>query len=1070
MAGTIGKIAAALTSVTNENSLALASLNFDFALVKVEAPKEFSDLGALISQKRKFDAESGILHQTARKLGALFEKVVPSTPALYKAYGTRVSEIAKEPSVNPQARSGIFAGQIGADSASIWAAVTSGSSAIAVHLLSCMLARMFTGPEATSIWVEIVAKRKEQIRVTREESMYWHEHDAVLSAAMQDISRTDLGNWDSSARAWLQSGDQARIHQNKQLMLILNNLKLPVNTEEDTFTSVMNAWCSALKAMNSLVLGMPQRVHDGAAILGMSSWHLYPDMMVLGENVTHVKQKDAIFAQTAILTIGLQFTGQSQQSISWSLPLSCLQYYGRPVRATRTIGQDNARITMDQFEHIILGCVFARWNEFGSKLEDGVFWLNKLATLISTFTQQYNARNSSNPQYYLWLDYLCTAAERLRLLNSAQGVESNLARQEVDFGRRRAAFLFSLENPPQPLFGLSDMTAFLPMMQTDEMRLDFLRKLARRHDMHNTNYIIRYVASSQITFSKYHQQPYEYATVEELSISIPPKRQRDGRLKRSGAKTATHLRWLPVTTTELKDVFDCSCEDSIGLHCRNRPARFSCFNEDAHQQLASSNSSPLTSCHCNDLRHMPFWQRQCQIRSLGEYCRPVLETSGSGIQLKFSKSNDFENAFRELRQARDDVKETYSARETQNLRFVAGDLQTAAIFQIQDPLTPLKLDNMVEPQHMIPVLDPEILDSAMLFNYLYGGDATSNIPGLLSLRACAAAAKVYSFLPYGSISSLVFSQPLDKADWIPRHGHVEIEPHIHPLMLSLPEIFSCIAMFDSGTYNIQLDYLSEVFAISTGNSIYVSSALLDDPHKHPNIADVRRVAGNIGQAGLSFLVAPQEPKTRGLDMENWRQISHHVFTGVPEDNFKHTSIHLSLTGYDLPMKTERRDRHMIDRPARLVETLVSVHDRGNWIADLNLVEALNLNLEEGQIPAVETLTRLNCKSWSTHSKVCHDSNFEEMVAMLEDSKVSHLALPLRSIDNWEELLDPPQEGILVIRTHRNWLARLALTGVCWNSEAFFVILLPAEPCWACCGSLLAKRLSASKVARLALIY
>jgi hypothetical protein len=189
MAGPLGKVTAALGSFTTENTVALANLNFDFALVKVSVPKEYSEVGALMSNKRKLEAESGQLHQTARKLGALFEGSVPSTPALYKAYGKRVSEIAKDPEVNPREQGGLFAEQMGVDSASIWAAVTSGSSAIAVHLLGCMLARIFTGPEAISIWVELVAKRKEKIRTDHQDSMYQHEHNIALAAAMQEISR-----------------------------------------------------------------------------------------------------------------------------------------------------------------------------------------------------------------------------------------------------------------------------------------------------------------------------------------------------------------------------------------------------------------------------------------------------------------------------------------------------------------------------------------------------------------------------------------------------------------------------------------------------------------------------------------------------------------------------------------------------------------------------------------------------------------------------------------------------------------------------------------------------------------
>jgi hypothetical protein len=110
----VSLVRAALTSIHNENNNSLATLDVDFTLFKLEAPKEFNTVGATISESRKSDAEGGPLHRTARKLGALFGDLVPSTPALYKAYGARVSEIAQNRTVNPQERRGIFARNIGA--------------------------------------------------------------------------------------------------------------------------------------------------------------------------------------------------------------------------------------------------------------------------------------------------------------------------------------------------------------------------------------------------------------------------------------------------------------------------------------------------------------------------------------------------------------------------------------------------------------------------------------------------------------------------------------------------------------------------------------------------------------------------------------------------------------------------------------------------------------------------------------------------------------------------------------------------------------------------------------------
>lgn len=98
----ISKVTAALASVSNEITLAAASLNFDFSLVKITAPKEFSSIGPALSQKRRDEAEHGTPHIIAHKLGALFEDLIPKTPSLVHAYSLRASDISASPIVNPK--------------------------------------------------------------------------------------------------------------------------------------------------------------------------------------------------------------------------------------------------------------------------------------------------------------------------------------------------------------------------------------------------------------------------------------------------------------------------------------------------------------------------------------------------------------------------------------------------------------------------------------------------------------------------------------------------------------------------------------------------------------------------------------------------------------------------------------------------------------------------------------------------------------------------------------------------------------------------------------------------------
>ena len=51
---------------TVENTLALANLNFDFTLVKLEVPQEYQGLRNALSKRRVENAEEGPMHRTAR--------------------------------------------------------------------------------------------------------------------------------------------------------------------------------------------------------------------------------------------------------------------------------------------------------------------------------------------------------------------------------------------------------------------------------------------------------------------------------------------------------------------------------------------------------------------------------------------------------------------------------------------------------------------------------------------------------------------------------------------------------------------------------------------------------------------------------------------------------------------------------------------------------------------------------------------------------------------------------------------------------------------------------------------
>ena len=209
----IGQFSAGLLSAANENILALNNFKFDFSLLKVDAPREYSELGQALSTGRRNEAEDGSHHKTARRLGSLFEQIIPSTPHLIKAYGLRSSEIATSSFVNPKgsAKDGPFESYVGVDGTAMWAAATSGVPAIAAYLLACMLARAWDAREAVSIWVELVEQRRKDIMNADV------NHDIISESsrmsAFHEIERQDLALLDASARSWLESADQAKLVQ-----------------------------------------------------------------------------------------------------------------------------------------------------------------------------------------------------------------------------------------------------------------------------------------------------------------------------------------------------------------------------------------------------------------------------------------------------------------------------------------------------------------------------------------------------------------------------------------------------------------------------------------------------------------------------------------------------------------------------------------------------------------------------------------------------------------------------------------------------------------------------------------
>ncbi|KAK4142186.1 uncharacterized protein C8A04DRAFT_13447 [Dichotomopilus funicola] len=514
----VGRLQAALASVTNEVTVAAANIKFDFSIVKYEAPREFQPVGQLLSDRRKRDAEDGKSHTTARRLAALFAGVCPKTPALVAAYGKRASEIATQATskVSKAHFASVFSQYTGVDATSMWAAATSSPNgadgdAIQVHLLACMLASVWDAPEATSIWVEIVDGRRHDIAL-QVEGGGAVPFATAAAAAQAEIPRQQLAEWDASARAWLEVANSAKSKEQTQFRLILHNIELSVGGPEQCLTTTANvvgAWVGAVTVMDNLLSGIPQEVSDGSAIVGLMAWHLYPEIHVFGPRNAELKMNDDLVPPGGILTLGCSPSATTPKSgVTWSLSLSKLRYYGNSVPATATLQGDSSRLTAGEFRFVLVGCLLREWNTPPAKDEMAIRVLGGIARAVIQGLLDRSAVNGfpGPGDDYLWIRTLVAAMLLLNKASEDYTGNEHKFQPFVTLGRNRPQYG---PQPPadwegrivaQHFFGMLDPGMFLSALRGPEERIAALRRIAHRiPGLQDLPAIIRYKTTDHQT-------------------------------------------------------------------------------------------------------------------------------------------------------------------------------------------------------------------------------------------------------------------------------------------------------------------------------------------------------------------------------------------------------------------------------------------------------------------------------------------------------------------------------------------------------------------------------------------
>jgi hypothetical protein len=777
----IGRLQAALASATNEVTVAAANLNFDFTLVKYEAPKEYQALGNVLSTKRKENAEFGSSHVLARQLGALFDGVCPSTPALLEAYGNRASEIANASNKNSQPFAGTLFGEYtGIDGTSVWAAATSSKCALHIHLLACMLARVWTAQEATAIWVELVSERKKEIarKVDQGEPVAF----SLAAAVGQDISRPQLAALDNSARAWLRTADGIFRGKQTQLDLILKNLDVSMTGGPVVFPSVIETWKTALETMNKLVSGIPQAVQDGAALLGLSAWHLYPDMSIYSSELVEIEMKDSNIAQGGILSLGVsRRPGSCNQegNIHWSLSLSQLRHYGRPVKVTRDLEAD-ARLTWPQLSLVVFAALLEQWGSNGAHSEA----LARLLISLSQYPEPNRYLNERNIRMIKLLEDGASAYAK-----RAVGTR-DLDHRLIQLGRRRSHEFFNdaefarptnlqpaVQAERLPFFGLLDTRSLLSAFKDTESAILYFRHAAARLSVENTpsdGFLIRQMVAqlredgpcseSEISTSDCDDEDSMFLQEEETS---------DGADKTSDNE---------VESTEIGDDY--------------RP-HFSTPYMDYVIMTALAPKIQGGTDNAPHHRWLPAGFHDIPI--------PEDETNSQDALEKFKCWDDC----LQISAADDPEEYVYFP--------VLGDSEQIALFSRRFPGNPSFFDLTPTIEDFQWCLDHNLLRPSILLQRLdHEQDDIKK-----TLRALTFAALIYNDLTNATVHPDVLTRPLVKSHWAQKcqSGAFEFHTGEHETILSM------IAYLETGIYDIDPKLLKNAIAVSYEDSLFVSNSV-----------------------------------------------------------------------------------------------------------------------------------------------------------------------------------------------------------------------------------------------------
>lgn len=155
----------------------------------------------------------------------------------------------------------------------------------------------------------------------------------------------------------------------------------------------------------------------------------------------------------------------------------------------------------------------------------------------------------------------------------------------------------------------------------------------------------------------------------------------------------------------------------------------------------------------------------------------------------------------------------------------------------------------------------------------------------------------------------------------------------HGLIISRSVSLALASSFDSGGLQIEPNDFEDVIAVSSGDSLYVSKALLSDPAEA--YQGIRSLVGDERKPGMALLSCPRDPVVEKPGDEAWEMVKYHDFDGEWKYNLRSNSFHLKLTGYKYPINIGQHGTLYGEVPNS--EVVVSAQSRRQWVADINVL-------------------------------------------------------------------------------------------------------------------------------------